>query len=338
MKVAIGYHVQDGAWGGGNRFAKSLASALDERGDTVVYNLRDPDIDVLFLTDPRSRSSNISFAAGACLNYLARRPEAVVIHRINECDERKGTHWMNRRLRLANYAADHTVFIASWLRDLDLWRHGEWSVVLNGGEETVFRADRNVPWDGREPLKMVTHHWGANLMKGFDIYRDIDRLLGTETWKNRLSFTYVGNLPRGFSFENSRHVAPLDGDALAAELASHHVYVTGSRNEPAGMHHIEGALCGLPLVYRNSGALPEYCDGYGEMFDDVTGFHGALGRMMQRYQEHRRAISGYGHLARRMAAGYLDLIDELYGRRQEIAAARRRWRRPDLMLANQIPW
>ena len=215
MKVAIGYHVQDGAWGGGNRFAKSLAQALVDRGDKVVFDLQGDDIDVLMLTDPRSRSPNISFAAGACLSYLKYRTEAVVVHRINECDERKGTRWMNRRLKLANHAADHTVFIASWLRDLDLWRHGEWSVVLNGGDDTVFRADRNMPWDGREPLRMVTHHWGASLMKGFDIYQEIDRLLGTETWKNRLAFTYVGNLPPGFTFENSRHVAPLDGEALA---------------------------------------------------------------------------------------------------------------------------
>ena len=32
------------------------------------------------------------------------------------------------------------------------------------------------------------------------------------------------------------------------------------------MHHIEGALSGLPLIYRKSGALPEYCKGYGLQF------------------------------------------------------------------------
>ncbi len=338
MKVAIGYHVQPGAWGGGNRFAKSLAAALEARGDAVVYDLSDDDIDILIMTDPRSRSSNISFAAGACLSYLKRHPQAVVIHRINECDERKGTKSMNRRLRIANYAADHTVFIASWLRDLDLWRHGPWSVVLNGGETSVFRADRNQPWDGRGPLRLVTHHWGASLMKGFDVYQELDRLIGTPSWKDKLAFTYVGNLPKGFAFTNARHVAPLDGDALAGELASHHVYVTGSRNEPAGMHHIEGALCGLPLIYRDSGALPEYCNGFGEIFGDLQSFHPALGRMMQHYDRHKAAMTGYRHTADRMAAGYLDVIDDLYDQRAEIAVARRLWRSPAAMLANKVPW
>lgn len=53
MKVAIGYHVQDGPWGGGNRFAKALAKALEARGDKVVFDLADPDIDIIVLTDPR---------------------------------------------------------------------------------------------------------------------------------------------------------------------------------------------------------------------------------------------------------------------------------------------
>lgn len=338
MKVAIGYRVQDGPWGGGNRFAKALAEALVARGDRVVFDLADPDIDVLLMTDPRSRSPNVSFAAGACLRYLRRRPEAIVMHRINECDERKGTATMNRRLRTANYAADHTVFIATWLKELDLWRHGEWSVVLNGADAGLFRADRNTAWDRKGPLKLVTHHWGGNRLKGFDVYEAIDRLIATPTWKSRLAFSYVGNLPKDVHLANARVVAPLDGEALAAELADHHVYITASINEPAGMHHIEGALSGLPLLYRESGALPEYCRGFGESFADPQNFHHALGRMMQGYERHKAAMPGYRHTARRMVAGYLDVIDELHARRHAIAAARRPFREPLAWLANQVPW
>ena len=40
------------------------------------------------------------------------------------------------------------------------------------------------------------------------------------------------------------------------------------------MHHIEGALSGLPLIFRKSGALPEYCSDYGIEFidDDLNPF------------------------------------------------------------------
>ena len=41
------------------------------------------------------------------------------------------------------------------------------------------------------------------------------------------------------------------------------VYITASKNEPSGNHHIEAAQCGLPILYINSGGIPEYSNGFG---------------------------------------------------------------------------
>ena len=49
------------------------------------------------------------------------------------------------------------------------------------------------------------------------------------------------------------------------------------------MHHIDGALLGLALLYRHSGALPEYCSGYGESFSGPDDFAPALERMFLNY-------------------------------------------------------
>ena len=102
-------------------------------------------------------------------------------------------------------------------------------------------------------------------------------------WRDASRFTYVGNLPKGFAFKNSRYVPPLDGEALAAELRSHHVYVTGSQNEPGGNHQNEGALCGLPLIYRTSGCLPEYCRASACRSPGRSILVEALERMMREY-------------------------------------------------------
>ena len=67
-------------------------------------------------------------------------------------------------------------------------------------------------------------------------------------WHSLTSATCREALP-----SQRRYVPPLDGEALAAELRSHHVYITGSQNEPGGNHQNEGALCGLPIIYRTSG-------------------------------------------------------------------------------------
>ena len=340
MKIAIGYHIQDGPWGGGNQFARYLAEALEERGDVVRYDLADADIDIIVLTDPRARSPSVSFGAGAILRYLLlRNSRALVVHRINECDERKGTRHMNSLLRRANYAADHTIFIGTWLKSLSVWRHEKpYSIILNGGDKQIFNAKTYIPWDGVQPLRLVTHHWGGNRMKGFDVYEALDNMLGEHEWKDRIKFTYIGNLPKDFTFRNARYLPPMQGEVLARELSAHHVYISASVNEPAGMHHIEGALCGLPLLFRRSGALPEYCQGYGVEFDGPSDFPAMIQKMMAEYAQFHQVMPRYPHTSARMCQIYLSHFDSLLAQRATILAGRKFWRSPWLVLRNQFPF
>ncbi|OEJ66073.1 glycosyltransferase [Magnetovibrio blakemorei] len=342
MKIAIGYTVVEGPWGGGNRFVAALRDALLKSGHLVVHDLRAPDIDIILIIDPRTRIPNIPFGAGSILRYLAfRNPKAVVIHRINECDERKNTRTINFRLRLANYAADHTVFVGSWLENLSVWRKCDGrgsSVILNGADPDVFNMNGHKPWDRSGPLKLVTHHWGGNWMKGFDVYQKLDQMLSEPTWSDRIAFTYIGNVPKGFAFQNTTHLAPLDAYQLANELRSHHVYVTASIFEPGGNHQNEGALCGLPLLYRDSGCMPEYCNDYGVMFDGPDNIGYAINRMMDEYDTWYERISSYPCTIQNTVNSYLECIKSLHGTCEEVRKSRHIWRNPFLFLLNQIPF
>jgi hypothetical protein len=338
LKIAIGHRIQSGPYGGGNAFVRILANALRQAGHEVNFDLSQPGLDFIVMTDPRPRSPNVAFAAGAILKYCRHNRHTLVIHRINECDERKGTRLMNLRLRWANYCADHTIFVGSWLQKLNLTYkrlHPSSSAILNGADTEIFHPHGNKPWNGVEPLKLVTHHWGGNWMKGFDVYQKLDAMLALPHWQNTIEFTYIGNLPSGFTFHNARHIQPLSGQALADELRSHHVYVTGSINEPGGNHQIEGGACGLPLLYRNSGCMPEYCDGYGIMFDDDN-IESALSAMLAEYPRYQARMAHFPHTARRTSENWLRLLEELDSRREELLAARRQSMFHEVV--NRIPW
>ena len=60
MKVSIGSRVVEGPWGGGNLFVKNLSNYLITAGHKVIYDLSEPDIDLIVLTDPRSRKESTS--------------------------------------------------------------------------------------------------------------------------------------------------------------------------------------------------------------------------------------------------------------------------------------
>ena len=113
MKVSIGTNVKDGPWGGGNLFAINLTNYLVNNHHDVVYDLKDNDIDVILLTEPRKTSESSAFTHIDVNNYLKyENNKCVVIHRINECDERKNTNNVNEYLIKVNKSADYTVFVS----------------------------------------------------------------------------------------------------------------------------------------------------------------------------------------------------------------------------------
>ena len=51
MKVSIGSRVVEGPWGGGNLFVLNLSNFLEQEGHEVIYDLSEPDIDLIVLTE-----------------------------------------------------------------------------------------------------------------------------------------------------------------------------------------------------------------------------------------------------------------------------------------------
>jgi len=340
MKIAIGMRPHDGPWGGGNRFVASLGDALTQAGHNAVYDLAPSDIDIILIVDPRFRSPHVSFGAGAALRYLMfRNPNAMVVHRINECDERKGEPFINHKLVRANYIADATVFVGEWLTRLPVWQknlRSPWWVIHNGGDTKIFNDSGFVPWSGNGPIRFVTHHWGYHPMKGFDIYAALDEMMSDPQWRAKVDFTYIGQLPAGFKFRNARYVPPLNGKALADELRSHHAYLTGSQNEPGGNHQVEGALCGMPLLYRESGCMPEYCEGFGVPYAGLSDFPAAIDRLRADYSALVGKMCSYPNTSERTTKEWIDLFERLLAKRAEIVSRRRLGRSITSLLATQF--
>jgi len=325
MKVSIGTNVKDGPWGGGNLFAINLTNYLVNKNHKVVYNLNDDDIDIILLTEPRKTSESSAFTHIDVNNYLKyENKNSIVIHRINECDERKNTDNVNKYLISVNKSADFTVFVSTWLMNLfndqGLTQKNK-KVILAGANKEIFNHDDHNSWDKKGKLKIVTHHWGANWNKGFETYTQLDEMIGKEEWQNKIEFTYIGNLPKNFKFENSNHVEPLSGKKLADEIKKNHIYVTGSLNEPSGNHHIEAAQCGLPILYIDSGGIPEYCDDFGVKFNP-TNFESKLKEMYENYDVYHKKMLTYPFNSEKMCNDYVQLFEELCDKQIEITESK----------------
>ena len=313
MKISIGTNIKEGPWGGGNLFAINLTQYLEKKGHAVINHLDHEDIDLILLTEPRKTSESSAFTHMDIFKYqkLVNR-NVLVVHRVNECDERKKTNFVNKYLIEANRVADSTVFVSTWLKNLFInqgLKNDNLRVILSGANSELFNRENTDVWTAEKPLKIVTHHWGANWNKGFAIYKKLDELLSKSEYKEKLEFTYIGNLPPKFKFQNSSVVKPLSGRALANEVKNHHAYLTGSLNEPSGNHHIEGSLCGLPVLFKESGGIPEYAEGYGESFNDD--FTVKLRKIMENYSAYSEKVNSYPYKSSQMCLEYLQLFENL---------------------------
>jgi len=182
-------------------------------------------------------------------------------------------------------------------------------VILNGADPRVFDPAGSAELNGGETMRIVTHHWSDNPMKGFDVYEEVDRLIavgelpGTELW-------VVGRWPKAIEWQAARTFPPATGRELADLLRQCHVYLTASRWEPGGMHHVEGAQCGLPVLYHeDGGGIVELASRYGIGFRDDVG--GAIAEMREHYPELRARVLEHAPNGDAMAAEYRELVAQL---------------------------
>jgi hypothetical protein len=319
LKIAFNLSPRLGPYGGGNTFLHSISQGLRRRGHEVYHDLTRNDLDVVFILDPRWNHGMISFNSRDLVFYLLRNKQALVVHRINECDERKGTSGMNRKLRRINYLADQTVIVGSWLRDLDLFaidrnksfNSNEIQTILNGSDSELFYPANSNFWKSDKPLKIITHHWSAHPNKGRDVYLFLDKLLEESKWRRRIEFTFVGNVLRPEEFRNTRFISALEGPNLAEELRKHHCYLTASKYEPGSNHQNDGGLSGLPILYLNSGCLPEYCEGFGIGFDSSEDLPDVIESLMLNYDLLQGKMRDFPHNHLVMVENYIKLLEEL---------------------------
>jgi len=260
MKVLVNRKPIDGPWGGGNLLVSALCKGLRDFGIEVVYEFQ-PGIDVIFMQDPRPGNTGIS------INHIAswkiQNPNVKVIHRVNECDARKGTTGFDSFLSECSRYTDYTVFVSNWMRDYHLskgWNCKDTGVIYNGVDLDHFKKREKL---NNGKVNIVTHHWSNNRMKGFDIYEAIDRFVKDSDF----TFTYIGR--ELGTFNNTSIISPLFGQALGDELSKYDVYISGSLYDPGPNHILESIACQIPTyVTKDGGGAVEFA-GQDHAFEDI---------------------------------------------------------------------
>lgn len=261
-KILLNRKPINGPWGGGNLFVKAIVENAKDFGYQVVYQFED-NLDAILLIDPRYDELRIS--ANEIFAYKKKNPNVRIVHRVNECDARKGTNEMDQMLRECSKFTDATVFVSNWMKEYfkGSWYTKEQHVVYNGVNSDFFHKEDVIS----EKIKLVTHHWSNNPMKGFDVYDKLDSWIKDN---DRYEFTYIGRDRK--TFKNSKTIGPFFGEELGKQLRKHDIYISASRFDPGPNHIIEALACGIPtFVHADGGGAVEFAgpDAIYKDFDEL---------------------------------------------------------------------
>lgn len=297
-----------GPWGGGNWWLVQLVRHLRETGYAVAFDLNGP-VDCIIA----GNVLGTTFGTDEIAAYRMRQPEVRCLHCVQENDLHRGSDHVDAALEEMDALADHTVFVSEWLREYHAERWFDRShphcVIHHAADPAIFHPLGSETLRSGEPMRLVTHHWSANPRKGFDVYAQIDRLIaagelpGTELW-------VIGRWPADIEWKAARTFRPTVGPALGDLLRQAHVYFTASLWEPGGMHFIEGAQCGLPLVYHeDGGGIVEIARQFGISFRDDPA--GGIRHMREQYAVLRRQVLLSAPSGDVMCARYRSVIQQL---------------------------
>ena len=313
MKVFIGHQPHKIPYGGGNQFVMFLVDYLIKNNIEITYDLTQ-NIDIMFVINPFDgpmRKYNIE----DCVRYRLRNPKSKIVLRVNENDARKNTDHMDRHMLYAINVSDYVIYISDWLKEYFIKRGAshkiEPQVIDMACDANIFYPTENKQL--QNPIIIATHHNSENWMKGFDIYQEIDDWLSKDSEaRKRFKFVYIGDLNQNFKKNSTQHIPKTSIYNCAQFLRQCDVYVTATRYEPGGNHHVEAARCGLPVLYhKHGGGVVEMCSRWGEEFDNIESFKEKLLKLVDNYDNYIKKID-YNYLSsERCCKEYLEALKSI---------------------------
>jgi len=305
MRVYVNRKPVSGPWGGGNKTLSALVSILGEEHD-ITFKL-DPTVDVIYCQDPKPGPDGLWYQ-----DFLNHRVKfgSKIIQRIGDVGSHRGPE-VTQLVKQSSQHSDIVIFPSDWARRAIGFDKSNYYVIHNAPNDNFYEhRDNNIAQIPKElPLRIITHHWSTNDLKGFDIYEK----LGLYAMANQsIEFCYVGRYSDSFKFDGINVVEPKDVSTLAEIIPTYDVYLTASKLEAGANHVIEGIACGLPVLFREGGgSIDEYCSPYGIRYDNFPQLISAIQFMRNNYAGYKAQALRYDSKISDVMHTYRTIINAL---------------------------
>lgn len=276
--VYINREVKNHAWGGGAHFVRSFVNLANENNFKLISKeqlLEGVKPDYVFIAGLDQEDGHPS--AEQITNHFFGS-STKIIYRVNDCDARKGTQGVDKRIRKISHQSNGIIYVSEWMKEYHSnvivegvpgigTRKIETCVIRNGVDHSWFSKPKTLL--DYPKVRIAAHHWSSHSLKGADVYEQLDEWISDKL--DRYSFTYIGRTES--KFKNTLVIPPLFGKAMGDVLVDHDVYISGSRWDPGPNHCIEALAANLKTyVHKDGGGCVEFAgsDYAYSSFEELT--------------------------------------------------------------------
>ncbi len=309
MNVSIYYRTRLRPWGGTNSFIRSLKKELSKKGVRIAYKpskrssvmlvngaYRAPGkmVDAGFIADVREK----------CGIKIILRLDGLRSH-YNPFDKSGMDDLQMNLVDIADYIVFQSNFSLNLFK-LAGYSKNNYTVIYNGVDNSVFNPLGSAEWDGHSKLNLIYASWSANRLKCHREVAEVSLL-------DNLNVVFVGNWPKGLDRKNVSVIPPKSHKKLAWFLKSAHIFFFPSENESCPNILLEAVSCGLPVLYKDSGANSEIAKGFGVSYEDD--FVSGLREITCDYKRYRKyVLSNYTEFSISGTAGkYIEIFGKVGG-------------------------
>jgi hypothetical protein len=304
MKIYFNRRPNPGPWGGGSKVLSAIVEEAQRRKHQVFFEEelhKSNSFDIYFCLDPRS-TQHVSY-----MDMLLKRrnnSNSKIVQRIGDL----GTHGKPELFDIVSQTArlsDVLIYPSFWAKNYLGLNHKNDKVIANAPLKDFFLNTNKLQFSNT--IKIVSHHWSNNQMKGFDLYQELDEFCINS--KGEYSFLFVGRKPEGVNLTN--YLGPQDTQSLSRILPENHLYITASKKEAGANHVLEAMAAGLPVLYHcEGGSINEYCQNNGMSYNNFENLKDILKNKKTEF-ENLYKESCYVRNSHDMSKEYLDFLEEI---------------------------
>jgi len=252
-----------GPWGGGNRTLESLERILKERGHKITFDINS-DYDIIYCHDPKP-DGNTGLRYEHLLHVKNTR-NIPIIQRVGDVFYHRGEQYTQYLKETLKYS-DIVTFISSWsAKFLDIEINNKTTFIHDLRPPSIFYRVKKVNKQS-DKIRIFTHHWSNNSLKGLETYSFIDNIVGKKQYKDDFEFYYLGRVNKNFNPVNTTVIGPFDTEGVIDELDKADIYITASKFETGGNHLVEALARDIPVLYHSDGGgICSLCKEFGYVF------------------------------------------------------------------------